>query len=199
MLLCIDWRGNNKLKKVKKNEVFEWIKAIVIAIIFVVAIRTYILTPVLVDGASMMPTFEDGDKVIVNKISKKMKKYERFEVIVFEAMENKNYIKRVIGLPGEHIAYKDDLLYVNGEPFAEPYLEEFKNKLIDNGTLTEDFTLEAYTGELAIPDGYVFVLGDNRRNSSDSRDPRVGLISLNKVIGKADFRFYPFDKISFFK
>jgi len=187
------------LKKVKKNEVFEWIKAIVIAIIFVVAIRTYILTPVLVDGASMMPTFEDGDKVIVNKISKKMKKYERFEVIVFEAMENKNYIKRVIGLPGEHIAYKDDLLYVNGEPFAEPYLEEFKNKLIDNGTLTEDFTLESYTGELAIPDGYVFVLGDNRRNSSDSRDPRVGLISLNKVIGKADFRFYPFDKISFFK
>lgn len=182
-----------------QKEVMEWIKSIVVAIIFVVAIRTFIFTPVVVDGASMMPTYEDGDKIIVNKISKQITEYKRFDVIVFEAKKDTNYIKRVIGLPGEHIVYKDDILYVNGEPYAEPFLEAYKNKLIDGGTLTEDFTLEEYTGEFTIPDGTLFVLGDNRRNSSDSRDPRVGFVPMDKVLGKTSIRFYPFNHMGFVK
>ncbi|WP_407701925.1 signal peptidase I [Viridibacillus soli] len=186
------------MKKENKKEFIEWIKPIVVAIIFALAIRTFIFTPIVVDGASMMPTYEDGDKVIVNKISKQIAEYERYDVIVFDAGED-NYIKRVIGLPGEHIAYKDDILYVNREPYVEPYLEEYKKKLIDGGTLTEDFRLEEYTGKLTIPDGYLFVVGDNRRHSSDSRDPEVGLIPMDKVLGKANIIFYPLDNIGIVK
>lgn len=182
-----------------KNEVMEWVLSIGLAIIFVVAIRTFIFTPVVVDGASMMPTYEDGDKIIVNKISKQLTDYKRFDVIVFEAKKDTNYIKRVIGLPGEHIVYKDDILYVNGESYEEPFLEAYKNNLVDGGTLTEDFTLEEYTGEFTIPDDTLFVLGDNRRNSSDSRDPSVGFVQMDKVLGKANIRIYPFNHIGIVK
>lgn len=146
----------------------------------------------------MRPTYVDGDKVIVNKISKQITDCERYDVIVFETRKG-NYKKRVIGLPGEPIAYKENILYVNREPYVEPYLEEYKKNLIDSGTLTEDFTLEEYTGKLTIPDGYVFVAGDNRRNISDSRVPKIGLIPIDKVLGKANVIFYPLDNIGILK
>lgn len=143
------------LKAVKeKNEFLEWVKVIGIALLFAVGIRMFILTPIVVDGASMMPTVEDGDKVIVNKIGPKLTEYNRFDVIVFEAKEDTNYIKRIIGIPGDHIAYKNDELFINGKKYEEPYLKEYKKALNDNGTLTEDFTLEEYLGESVVPDGY---------------------------------------------
>ncbi|ATP39700.1 signal peptidase I [Solibacillus sp. R5-41] len=183
----------------EKSELMEWLKAIVIAVVFVIAIRTFIFTPTLVSGASMMPTYEDGDRVVVNIIGKQISGLERFDVIVFKATEEKDYIKRIIGLPGDHIAYKDDVLYINGNPYDEPYLNAYKEQLIDNGTLTQDFTLEELTNVSTIPDGYLFVLGDNRRFSNDSRNPAVGLISMDTVIGKANIRFYPFDHFGIVK
>jgi signal peptidase I len=147
----------------------------------------------------MMPTYEDGDKVIVNKISKQISGIERFDVIVFEAPIGKDYIKRVIGLPGDHVAYENDTLYINDEALEEPYLDLYKKQLLDNGTLTQDFTLQSLTDYSTIPEGYLFVLGDNRRKSVDSRYPSVGLVPMEKVLGKVNIRFYPLDSISFVK
>ncbi|SES46629.1 signal peptidase I [Psychrobacillus sp. OK032] len=186
-------------KTKEKNELLEWAKAIGIAFIFGFGIRFFLFTPIVVDGASMMPTFENGDRVVVDKISPKLMKYERFDVIVFEAKENTNYIKRIIGISGDRIAYENDELFINGERYEEPYLEEYKKALIDNGTLTGDFTLEENLGELTVPDGYFFVLGDNRRNSKDSRDPSVGFVSMDKVLGTAKVVFYPMDNLKFIK
>ena len=92
------------MEKSKKKELWDWIKSIAVAFVFVIAMRTFIFSPILVDGASMMPTYEGGDRVIVNKISKQISDIERFDVIVFEAPTGKDYIKRVIGLPGDHVA-----------------------------------------------------------------------------------------------
>lgn len=187
------------MEKSKKNELLDLIKSIAIAFIFALVIRTFIFSPTLVHGASMMPTYEDGDRVIVNKISKQFSSIERFDVIVFEAPIGNDYIKRVIGLPGDHIAYMDDILYINGEAIEEPYLDEYKEQLPDNGLLTFNFTLESLMDYQKIPEGYLFVLGDNRTKSADSRDPRVGLIPMEKVLGKANIRFYPFDNVGIVK
>lgn len=185
------------LKKVGKerNELLEWIKALGIGLLFVLCMRTFILTPIVVDGASMMPTFEDGDKVVVNKIGPRLKEYKRFDVIVFEAKEDTSYIKRIIGIPGDSIAYENDELFINGERYEEPYLEEYKKALNDNGTLTQDFTLLEYLGEVVVPDGYFFVLGDNRRRSTDSRDPSLGFVSKDKILGTAKIVFYPLQNL----
>lgn len=187
------------MEKSKIHELLDWVKTIAFAIIFVIAMRMFIFSPILVDGASMMPTYESGDRVIVNKIGKQFSGIDRFDVIVFEAPIGEDYIKRVIGLPGDHIAYEDDILYINGEAMEEPYLHEYKEQLLDHGLLTYDFTLESLTDYQEIPEGFLFVLGDNRRKSNDSRDPRVGLVPMDKVLGKANIRFYPFDNIGIVK
>lgn len=181
------------MQKKEKNELFEWLKAIVFAVVFVVGIRTFIFTPTVVNGESMMPTYENGDRVVVNIIGNKISGLEHFDVVVFHASEEENYIKRVIGLPGDHVAYKDDVLYINGNPYDEPYLDAYKAELTGYGTLTQDFTLEELVNVSTIPEGYVFVLGDNRVPSKDSRHPEVGLVALDTVIGKTNIRIYPFD------
>lgn len=187
------------MEKSKKKELWDWIKSIAVAVIFVIAIRTFIFSPIVVDGSSMMPTYEDGDRVIVNKISKQVSGIERFDVIIFKAPIGENYIKRVVGVPGDQIAYENDILYINGEALEEPYLDEYKEKIIDNAPLTYDFTLESLTNYQEVPEGYLFVLGDNRRKTADSRDPRVGLVPIEKVLGKTNIRFYPLDSIGIVK
>ena len=120
-------------------------------------------------------------------------------IISAEKQKYQNYIKRVIGLPGDHVAYKNDILYINDEALEEPYLDLYKEHLLDKGTLTQDFTLQSLTDYSTIPEGYLFVLGDNRRRSNDSRDQRVGLVPMEKVLGQAIIRYYPFDSIGFVK
>ncbi|WP_342574368.1 signal peptidase I [Solibacillus sp. FSL K6-1781] len=185
--------------KKEKNELLEWIKVIAITTLFVVAIRTFIFTPIDVKGASMMPTYEDGDRIIVNKIGKTLHDFERFDVIVFDGLESEYFIKRIIGLPGDQIEYKDDVLYINGQKVDEPYLDEYKSSLNDPGDLTPDFTLEDLAGVSEIPNDYYFVMGDNRRKSSDSRDPRIGLVSKEHILGSASIRFYPLDSLGLVK
>ena len=186
-------------KTKEKNELLGWLKAIGIAVLFAWGIRFFLFTPVVVDGASMMPTLEDGDKVIVNKIGPRLAEYNRFDVIVFEEKEDTNYIKRIIGVPGDRIAYENDKLFINGERYEEAYLEEYKKALIDNGTLTEDFTLEEYLDETTVPNGYFFVLGDNRRGSTDSRDPMVGFVPMEKVLGSAKIVIFPLNNLKMIK
>ncbi len=176
----------------KKNELWEWVKALMIAILLAAGIRYFLFAPIVVDGWSMMPTLHDQDRMIVNKLSFKLGEPERFDIIVFHAPENKDYIKRVIGLPGDYIEYKDDTLYVNGKAYEEPYLEEYKQQVID-GPLTEPFTLEEKTGEERVPEGHVFVMGDNRRYSKDSR--HIGTIPIEEILGKTNMIYWPISDI----
>ena len=176
--------------KKEMSEIWEWAKALFIAFGLVLLIRYFLFTPIVVDGESMKPTLDDGDRMIVNKIGYEVGEPNRYDIVVFHAPEKKDYIKRVIGLPGDHVAYKNDQLYINGEPQDEPYLESRKEELNEGeGTLTEDFTLEERTGKTIIPEGYVFVMGDNRRNSKDSRI--IGLISIEEIIGDTGLIFWP--------
>ena len=181
-------------EKKKKNEVWEWTKALLIAFGLALVIRTFLFTPIVVDGVSMMPTLEHGDKMIVNKIGYTIGEPKNFDIVVFHAPEQKDYIKRVIGLPGDEVAYRDDVLYINGEAFEEPYLDEYKAEILD-GTLTEDFTLEEKWGSKTVPEGHVFVLGDNRRKSKDSR--MIGFVAIDEIIGSTKMVFWPFKNIGF--
>ncbi len=180
-------------KKKDQHEVWEWVKIIGLTVIFMMGVRFFILSPVIVDGASMMPTFKDGEKVLINKIGPRLTHYNRFDIIVFEEKEDTNYIKRIIGLPGDHISYKDDDLYINGEKYEEPYLMKYKEALQDKGDFTYDFTLEEQLGEMTVPEGHFFVLGDNRRRSIDSRHQNIGFISQDSVVGTVTL--WPFVKL----
>ena len=177
-----------KSKKVK-NEVWEWTKALVIALIVAMVVRYFLFTPIVVDGDSMTPTLKDGDRMIVNKIGSP----DRFDIVVFHAPEGKDYIKRVIGIPGDTIEYKDDKLYINGKYYEEPYLDEKKAELTE-GKLTQDFKLEEIDPTLeVIPEGYYFVMGDNRRYSNDSR--HIGVVSEKEFLGRTNIVFWPLNEI----
>lgn len=173
-----------------KSEFREWTKALIIAVLLAAVIRYFLFAPIVVDGLSMMPTLHDTDRMIVNKFSYKIGDPKRFDIIVFHAPENKDYIKRVIGLPGDRIEYKDDILYVNGEAVEEPYLDEYKKEVID-GPLTEPFTLEDKIGQETVPEGHLFVMGDNRRYSKDSR--HIGTIPMEKVLGDTNIIYWPLE------
>lgn len=173
----------------KKSELWEWIKALLIAVALAVIIRFFLIAPIVVDGYSMMPTLHDQDRMIVNKISYTFSDPERFDIVVFHAPEGKDYIKRIIGLPGDTVEYIDDVLYINGEAIDEPYLDEYKEQVFD-GPLTDSFTLlDIPNGQQTVPEGYLFVMGDNRRNSKDSR--HIGFVSMDKVVGKTSIVYWP--------
>ncbi|WP_042150203.1 signal peptidase I [Paucisalibacillus sp. EB02] len=174
-------KGNNGIR--------DWIKALFIAIILTFIIRTFLFTPVVVDGFSMEPTLQDKDRMIVSKIGEP----KRFDIVVFQKSESEDYIKRVIGLPGDRIEYIDDQLYINGTPYDEPYLDEFKQKMVD-GPLTGSFTLrETPVGSDVVPEGHLFVMGDNRQGSRDSR--HIGAIPLEKIIGTTNIVYFPIREI----
>ncbi|MCM3710237.1 signal peptidase I [Sporosarcina luteola] len=171
------------MKKETTTEILSWIKAIVVACVLVFAIRHFLFSPVIVSGQSMEPTFESENRVIISKIHK----LDHFDLVVFHAPgSQEDYIKRVIGLPGDTVVMKDDKLFINGKEYEENYIQENKERLFEDQKLTEDF-------EVTVPDGQLFVLGDNRRNSTDSRI--IGCIDQDSVVGKVGFRFYPLNSI----
>lgn len=182
--------------KKEKNELWEWSKALLIAFGIAAIIRFFLFTPIVVDGESMMPTLKNGDRMVVNKIGYMVGEPDRFDIVVFHAPEQKNYIKRVIGLPGDHVEYKNDQLYINGKEIAEPYLDQYKNE-INEGTLTGDFTLEDIIQKGEIPAGNVFVMGDNRLYSKDSR--HIGVVAIDEIIGNTNTVFWPLKEIGFVK
>ncbi|CAM3080294.1 signal peptidase I [Filibacter tadaridae] len=181
-------------EKKKKNETWEWMKALLIAFGLAAIIRVFLFTPIVVDGESMMPTLENGDRMIVNKIGYTIGEPDRFDIVVFHAPEKKDYIKRVIGLPGDEVEYRDDVLYVNGKSYEEPYLDPYKAEVIE-GTLTEDFTLEEKIQSNVVPAGHVFVMGDNRRKSKDSR--HIGAVAIDEIIGNTSIVFWPIKDFGF--
>ncbi|MGK7376779.1 signal peptidase I [Planococcus sp. 1R117A] len=171
------------------NGLINWMKIIILTAAIVLVSRQFLFEPVSVHGQSMMPTFEEDDKVVLSKISR----IDNFDMIVFVAPDKKNYIKRVIGIPGDRVEMKDDQLYLNGKRVAEPYLEENRKWAKENGypELTADF------GEFIVPGDCYFVLGDNRLNSVDSRI--IGFILEEAVIGEVKFRLSPVENIGIVK
>lgn len=192
-------KGDSYVEKTEKekNELWEWTKALLIAFAIAAFIRYFLFTPIVVDGDSMMPTLENGDRMIVNKFNYKIGEPDRFDIVVFHAPEQKDYIKRVIGVPGDFVEYKDDQLYINGEPIDEPYLDAYKAE-ISEGNLTGDFSLKDIDPSLdVIPEGYVFVMGDNRRFSKDSR--HIGIVDQKEIIGNTNIIFWPLNEIEIVK
>ncbi|SDJ72815.1 signal peptidase I [Sediminibacillus albus] len=177
----------------KKNEWLDWIKALLIAGLLAVIVRMFFFAPIVVDGPSMQPTLHDGDHMIVNKINYSIGDPDRFDIVVFHATAKKDYIKRVIGVPGDHVEVKDDSLYINGEKVEEPYIDSSKGMMGDNRTYTFDFKLEELPGGYeVIPENHVLVLGDNRGNSTDSR--LLGLISYDQIVGEVQLLYWPLDR-----
>ncbi|GEL06873.1 signal peptidase I [Salisediminibacterium halotolerans] len=175
-----------------KSESWEWVKAIVVALLLALAIRAFLFAPIVVDGQSMMPTLGHDDRMVVNKINYTLSEPERFDIIVFHAPHESDYIKRVIGVPGDSLYYEEDQLYVNDDPVDEPYLNEFKEQSEEN-PFTGDFDLEEVTGYEEIPEDHYFVLGDNRQHSKDGR--HIGLVSDEDIVGEASFVFWPISDI----
>ena len=160
------------------NQLLKLLKELllyIIIIIVVIIIRTFIFTPVVVNGPSMMNTLHNGDVMILDKIGMKLGGIKRFDIVVIQTGKTK-IIKRVIGMPGETISYHDNKLYINGKEVSDNHSNE----------ITYDFE------EVKIPDGEYYVLGDNRTDSVDSRI--LGTIPKNEILGHATFIIYPFNR-----
>ncbi|MBC8685991.1 signal peptidase I [Staphylococcus pseudintermedius] len=179
-----------------RKETKDIIIVIVIALVIVGFVKWLIFTPYTVNGASMHPTFETGDRVIVNQLSKKLNTLTHVDVIVFHEDAERDFIKRIIGLPGDRVAYENDQLYINGQKVEEPYLKVNKKEKAAE-FLTENFDvsdIEGSEGRTMIPQGHYLVLGDNRMNSIDSRSYTVGLVPHKRIVGKAFVRYWPLER-----
>ncbi len=198
----------------KRKEILNWVLCIVIAISIALLIRHFLIEIVKVEGVSMSPTLSTGERLIISKIHSK-KEWERNDIIVFEApteggenntilasyekpnwnifekflysvleINQKSYIKRIIAIAGDKVKIENGEVFVNGEKLEESYLEEGIKTEVSKSNLSEEFT---------VPEGSVFVLGDNRKSSKDSRE--FGCIPVSKIKGKVVFRIFPFTRL----
>ncbi|HOD93672.1 MAG TPA: signal peptidase I [Clostridia bacterium] len=194
-----------KKKKHKSREILLWIRSFIFVIVFVTIFRGFIGEPVKVYGPSMENTLKTNDVLIMSKISLNIEGVKKNDIVVIEiepvqfkiltfmnnivwlrrlfpTTDREDYIKRVIALEGEEINLINGIVYIDGKKLDEPYLKDYAStfeRLIDM----------PYT----VPKGYVFVLGDNRLVSKDSRS--IGAISIDSIIGKVIFRTWPITKI----
>lgn len=162
---------------------YEIVKSIVIVLLAAFIIRFFLFQPFVVEGNSMEPSLHDKEYLIVNRLTYRIGDPQRGDVVVFDAPNSPgtDYIKRVIGLPGEKIKIVDDEIFINANKIDEKYLPTNFKTLIDNSS---NFSLERQLG----PDEY-FVMGDNREHSLDSRE--IGTIKKQAIIGKAWVTLYP--------
>lgn len=175
------------LKKEVLSEIFETVITVIIMVIIIRGFFAFVAAPFVVDGQSMYATLHDKDRMWMMR----NREIDRFDVVVFPA-PNKDalYIKRVIGVPGDTIEYRDDHLILNGETLTEPYLKPYEDQF---EPFTYDFTLEEVSGEKVVPEGKYFVLGDNRRNSVDGR--AFGFIDMDAIEGEADVIWWPLSRL----
>ena len=179
-----DIRNNKKAaaagEKSTRGEIYEWIQCLVFALIFCVVMFVFLFRLVDVVGDSMNPTLEDGDKMVVSDLFYKPK---QGDIIIFRKDEYKSraLVKRVIATEGQtvEIDFTKGRVYVDGELLDEPYIAEPTKNQID------------FTGTQIVPEGCVFVMGDNRNESADSRDSRIGMIDERLIIDKVLLTVYP--------
>lgn len=192
-----------------KQFIKEW-GAFIIFFVVLGLLRLFVLQPVSVDGHSMDPTLADGERLIVLKTSS----IDRFDIVVAKEKEGnktKEIVKRVVGLPGDTITYKDDVLYVNGKKTDEPYLDKYK-KAFEEDDLQDIYSYNTLFQQLAessdafttakdgsteftvkVPKDQYFLLGDDRIVSKDSRE--VGTFKKSAIVGEVKFRFWSLSKI----
>jgi signal peptidase I len=157
-----------------KRTLIDLLETVVLAFVLFLIINA-ISARVRVDGLSMLPTLQDGEFVLVNRLAYRLGAPAHGDIIVFRSVTQPNLdlIKRVVGLPQDHIRIADDLVFINGKVLAEPYVN----------------AQPRYSGEWSVPEGFLFVLGDNRNDSSDSH--AWGLLPIQNVIGKAILIYWP--------
>lgn len=170
-----------------KKEIFEWVKVILMAIVLAVIITSFV-RPTLVRGSSMENTLLPNDYLLVNKMAYKGDKHPEYgDVIVFKSDllqtngKEKDLVKRVIAVEGDRILVTGGQVYRNDQLLDEPY--------------TKDGYTD-YEVDIIVPTGHIFAMGDNRLNSTDSRDSSVGPVPLDKVVGKVFVRLFPFNRIT---
>ncbi|MBS3872594.1 MAG: signal peptidase I [Firmicutes bacterium] len=161
-----------------RRELFEWGKAFALAVILALIIRMFLVEVYVVDGHSMQPTLLDQERVLVNKLTYRLGGPRPSDVIVFRYPQEpwRDFIKRVVAVGGQTVEVRDGQVFVDGAALPEPYL-----KAPTHGVF----------GPEVVPEGTVFVLGDNRNFSLDSRDATVGFVPLANVKGKAMAVFWP--------
>lgn len=171
-----------ELKKEYRNrEIKGWIVSLAAAVIIALGLRFFVFEFIRVDGPSMQPTLYTDEYVFMEKVTYWFRTPARGDIVICSFPESKDsYVKRVIGEPGDRVRVTDGVLYINDMPD-----HEFFSGLIDKNM-----------AELTVPENSVMVMGDNRNESRDSRDPSVGPIPYNKILGKAVFVIFPFDKIN---
>ncbi|SHI80961.1 signal peptidase I [Geosporobacter subterraneus DSM 17957] len=165
-----------------KNEMREWLETIAIAVVLAIIIKTFLFDLILVDGNSMMPTLADGERLIVYKAGYLIHKPQPGDLVVFRYPHEPkyNFIKRVIAVEGDTIEINNGEVLVNEHPLEEPYIMEI--------------TLGDFHKRL-VPENTIFVLGDNRNNSKDSRSEDVGFVPVSQVKGEALLKIWPLSKI----
>ena len=180
-----------------KRELFEWVQAVVIAVVVAFVLKNYVLTLVKVQGESMEPTLQHADRIYVNRL---MYKPEKGDIIIFhpESDPKKPYVKRIIATEGDtvYIDFQSGEVYVNDELLDEPYISEpthrygsYIMRLIEQGNYSKD-------NPIVIEEGKIFAMGDNRNNSKDSRE--IGQVPIEDIMGHACFRFWPLNNLETF-
>ena len=177
----------NTAKKSLGREILEWIACILAAFVITLILRNFVFSLVRVQGASMDPTLASGDRLVMIRLGYEPKKGD---VVVVDPDNGSDapYIKRIIGMPGDEIKFVigvtgEVMMTINGELQRESYI----SSVFYPGNVGE--------GEYVVPEGHVFVMGDNRPNSRDSRDASVGFIPFDHVMGETVFRLWPLSKI----
>ena len=178
--------GKKKPPSTMRN-IVEWVVIIAGALIVAVVVKTFLIQAFYIPSGSMLPTLQEQDRVLVNKLSYDLHPVHRGDIIVFEGPEQaegqvKDLIKRVIGLPGDTVESREGVMYVNGKPIKEPYL----GPGITTGPLEP----------ITVPPQHYWVMGDNRGNSKDSRF--FGPIDKKLIIGRAFVRVWPLSHFHFF-
>lgn len=163
------------------EEIRSWIVSISLAIVLALLIRYFIVELYLVDGPSMRPTLQNSERLVVNKFIYRFRSPERGEILVFRYPRDpsRDFIKRVIAIPGDTIEIKGGQVYVNSTLLDEPYI---LSQTRGNYPLA------------TVPEGHIFVMGDNRNNSEDSRFADVGFVPFDLIKGKAMLIFWPVDQ-----
>lgn len=174
--------SEGKKKKSVQREIFEWVKAIVIALVVVFIIRKFLFTMIRVDGTSMLETLQDGDRVAATIIDMKLNGPQRGNIVICTYPGQDHLcIKRVIGMPGDTLQIVRGVTYINGEVYDEPYVTHPK--------------ANDYYGPITLGEDEYFVMGDNRAVSHDSRASDVGPLSAAAIEGNARLRLWPLGSV----